>query len=114
MVVPGGSVLMMNTHYLNASTKALETDARINLYLIPKSQVQRESGIISFYTPFTHVPGQSRASARMSCPIRKDITLLNGQSHMHKRGVDYVAYLTDGEGTRLERRYKLQEWGEAI
>jgi hypothetical protein len=114
MVVPGGSVLMMNTHYLNASTRPLETDARINLYLIPKAQVTREAGIIFFYNPFIHVPGQSRASARMSCPIRKDITLLNSQSHMHKRGVDYVAYLTDAEGNRLDELYRTKEWEEVI
>jgi hypothetical protein len=114
MVVPGGSVLMMNTHYLNASTRPLETDARINLYLMPKEQVRREAGIIFFYNPFIHVAGNSRASARMSCPIRKDITLVNGQSHMHKRGVDYVAYLTDAEGNRLDELYRTKEWEEVV
>jgi hypothetical protein len=114
IVVPGGSVLLMNTHYLNASPRPLETEARINLYLKAKEQVTREAGIIFFYNPFIHVPGLSRASARMSCPIRKDITLVNGQSHMHKRGVDYAAYLTDAEGTWIDELYRTKEWEEVV
>ncbi len=112
--VPGGSVLMMNTHYLNASTRELQTDARINLYLIPREQVKREAGILFLYNPFIHIPGNSRASARMTCPIRKDITLVNAQSHMHRRGVDYAAYLTDAAGTRLDELYTTHEWEEVI
>jgi hypothetical protein len=114
IVVPGGSVLLMNTHYLNASPRPLETQARINLYLKDKAQVAREAGIIFFYNPFIHVPGQTRASARLSCPIRKDITLVNGQSHMHRRGVDYVAYLTDAEGTWIDELYRTKEWEEVV
>jgi hypothetical protein len=114
IVVPGGAVLLMNTHYLNASPRPLQTEARINLYLKPKAQVTREAGIIFFYNPFIHVPGHSRAQARMSCPIRKDITLVNSQSHMHKRGVDYVAYLTDPEGTFIDELYRTQEWEEVV
>ena len=114
MVVPGGAVLLMNTHYLNASPRPLETEARLNLYLIPRAQVTREAGIIFFYNPFIHVAGNSRASARMSCPIRKDITLLNSQSHMHRRGVDYVAYLTDPAGTWIDELYRTKEWEDVI
>jgi hypothetical protein len=114
IVVPGGSVLMMNTHYLNASTRELQTDARINFYLVPREQVKQEAGILFLYNPFIHIPGNSRSRARMTCPVRKDITLVNGQSHMHRRGVDYAAYLTDATGNRLDELYTTHEWEEVI
>ena len=36
----------MNTHYLNATGKALETDARVNVYTIPAAEVKTEGGQI--------------------------------------------------------------------
>jgi hypothetical protein len=114
LVLPGGSVLMMNTHYLNASAKPLLTDARVNFYTIPREQVKREAGLLFFYNPFIHIPAGGRAAARMACPIRKDITLVTAESHMHRRGVDYVAYLTDAEGNRLDELYRTKEWEEVV
>src|SRR5262249_12872726 len=39
---PGGTVLLMNPHYLNASPQALEPPARINVYTTPADQVKQE------------------------------------------------------------------------
>jgi hypothetical protein len=114
VVVPGGAVVMMNTHYLNASPRPLDTEARINFFVMPKEQVKREAGLLFFYNIFIHVPPNSRASARLSCPIRKDITLVNGASHMHKRGVDYTAHLTDGQGQPLSELYRTTNWEDVV
>jgi hypothetical protein len=114
MVLKGGSVLLMNTHYLNASPGALETDARINLYFIAKEKVKREAGILFFYNPFIYVPGQSMAVARRNCPVLSDINLVNSQSHMHKRGVDYVANLLGGDGQAVKELYRGTDWQEVI
>ena len=113
LVLPGGTILLMNTHYLNASPDTLNTDARINLYFTAKEKVKREAGILFFYNPFIYVPGQSTAVAKRSCPVLKDINLVNGQSHMHKRGVDYVANLVEGNGQVVNELYRGQEW-EAV
>jgi hypothetical protein len=91
-----GTVLVINTHYLNTSSKPLVADARINLYSIADKDVMFEGGELFFYNPFILVHAQSSATARMSCPITSDIKLLNGQSHMHRRGHDYVAKLGSG------------------
>jgi hypothetical protein len=114
LVLAGGSVLLMNTHYLNASPGPLETDARINLYFTAKEKVKREAGILFFYNPFIYLPEQSMAVARRSCPILKDINLVNGQSHMHKRGVDYFANLLDANGQMMKELYRGTEWQEVI
>ena len=108
--VAPGTVLIMNTHYINASPQPLTTDARINLYTVPIAQIQQEAGVLFFYNPFIKVAPMSTASARMSCPITKDVTLLNAQSHMHRRGVNYVANWNDGTGQKMEELYTNTEW----
>jgi hypothetical protein len=113
-VMPEGMVLLMNTHYLNASPDDLNTDARINLYFTDKAKVTQQAGILFFYNPFIYVPGQSTAQARRTCPILKDITLVNGQSHMHKRGVDYVANLVDANDGVMDELYRTAEWEQVV
>ena len=109
--IPAGGVVLLNAHYINATTQALDAEVRINLFTIPDSAVTTEAGIIFFYNPFIDIGPMSTSSARMSCPITKDITLLNAQSHMHKRGVNYLANLVDKTDTTLEMLYANKSWG---
>jgi hypothetical protein len=108
--VKGGTILVMNTHYLNASPKSLETDARINLYTIPAEQVKRDAGIIFFYNPIIRVPALGSAVARMACPVNREYTVFNLQTHMHKRGMGGEAYITDRNLNRMEKIYESNSW----
>ena len=108
--VPGGAVLLMNTHYLNAGPSPLSTTARINVYTIPAERVQKEGGVILFYNPFIRVPEQGQASARMRCPLSQNIMLSNIQSHMHRRGVGFSASLLNDKGVPIEELYRTNEW----
>jgi hypothetical protein len=105
-----GTVLLINTHYLNATSKPLTAEARINLYTIPDSAVTIEGGQLFFYNPFIRLHAQSTGSARMSCPITQDITVMSGQSHMHKRGTDYVANLTETVNGAPTQIYESHDW----
>lgn len=98
MRVHGDAVLLMNAHYVNASSEDLEPEVRINLYTIPESQVEHEGDIIFYYNPFIAVLAGSESRARMRCSINEDITLTNFQSHMHRRGVGYEATI-EGQDT---------------
>lgn len=109
-VIPAGTILLMNTHYLNASGQTLQTDARINLYTLAAADVTTEAGILFWYNPIIYVPSQEKRSAREVCPIRSDIQLVNGQSHMHKRGIGYVARELDATNTELGELYRGTEW----
>lgn len=110
MKVKPGAVLLMNTHYLNATTSTQATDARINVWTVPPESVKTEAGLVFFYNPFIRVDAHSKATARMTCPVPNDVTLLNVQSHMHKRGVGYVANLADGDGKVLQELYTNTKW----
>lgn len=108
--VPGGAVLLMNAHYLNARPMPLTAEIRMNIYTIPSSQMKHEGGLLFYYNPFIRVPTMSKASARMACKVTNDITITNIQSHMHKRGVNYVADLRNDKGEMMETLYQNTEW----
>jgi hypothetical protein len=91
MRVHAGAVLLMNAHYVNASSETVSPEVRINLHTIPKSQVSQEGDILFLYNPFIVVPALSESRARMRCGVHQDITLTNFQSHMHRRGTGYSA-----------------------
>ncbi|WP_437645331.1 hypothetical protein [Sorangium sp. So ce362] len=107
--VAPGTVLLMNTHYLNASSAPLETDARINLYTIADDEVEIEAGMLFHYNPFISVPARDESSARMRCTTEKDISVVRIQSHMHRRGVGYVAQKVDLDG-KMTELYAHEKW----
>lgn len=108
--VPGGAVLLMNAHYLNASGAKVKATARMNLVAVPRDTVTDEAGVLFWYNFYIRVPALGTAEARMRCPITRDATLLNVQSHMHRRGVGYQADLLDPSGTVVERLYENDHW----
>ena len=94
MKVRAGAVLLMNTHYVNASGQTLHPDVRMNLYTVPHEAVHTEGDILFLYNPFIGVPALGKSRARWRCPVHQDITLSNVQSHMHARGKGYAAMVT--------------------
>lgn len=107
--VPGGAVMLMNTHYLNAGTKPLTAEARVNVYTIPDGQMKQEGGVLFFYNPVINIPAGGSSTARMSCQVPSDLTVTNIQSHMHRRAVNYEAFLYDKSGQR-ESLYTNNDW----
>lgn len=108
--VEPGTVLLMNTHYLNASAEPVETDARINLHTLPDEEVKVEAGVLFHYNFFIHVPAGGAASARMRCPVEHDIEIVRLQSHMHRRGVGFAANLVPGGGGAMTEIYATTRW----
>ncbi|APR80902.1 Hypothetical protein A7982_06249 [Minicystis rosea] len=93
--VPANAVLLMNAHYVNASADALDPTVSIKLHTISESEMKEEGDVLFLYNIFIKVDAQSKADARMRCPVHNDITITTAQSHMHARGVDYEARVGD-------------------
>jgi len=110
--VPAGSVVLMNTHYLNATSEPLETDTRINLYSIPDADVKTEAGVLTFYDPFILVPANGSGSSRMRCPVPNDVNLVSVTSHMHRRGVHFEAGLVGASGTMKDTLFETDRWAD--
>jgi hypothetical protein len=105
-----GTVLVINTHYLNATSQPLITEARLNLYTLPDKDVVQEGGFLFYYNPFIRIPARSAASSRMRCTLPQDITLISGQSHMHRRGIGYTASVVDPSDGSLTQIYESHDW----
>jgi len=96
MKVRAGAILLMNAHYINTTAEVLKPEVRINLYTVPEADVKTEGDILFLYNPFIYVAPQSQGRAHMRCPVHKDITIQNVQSHMHARGNGYAAVVGGG------------------
>jgi hypothetical protein len=108
--IPSGSILALDLHVLNASSKPLDVTVVTNFNTIPQSQATVEAGIYFFYNPFIRVPAGAKSQARMSCPLTSNVTIVNAQSHMHKRGLGAVANLEDSSGNVLQQLYTSSTW----
>jgi len=109
MRVPPDTVLLMNAHYINATTSELTPTVDITLETIEQEALEQEGSVLFWYNLFIKVPGQSEAHATTICDIPHDTTLSNAQSHMHARGVDYSATVIDPSGERTEM-YSNTKW----
>lgn len=106
-----GEVLLVQSHYLNATTEQLDTEVRVNLWK-SASPAEIEAGTLFFYDWAIVVP-PGESTARMHCIIPEDITLVFAMSHMHRRGVGYDSWLVDADAPRPEGSlYATTAWEE--
>jgi hypothetical protein len=105
-----GTVLLLNTHYLNATPKQVSCEARVNLWTVPKEEVTQEAGVFLFYDPIIRVPSMASSYAEMSCPAFSDITVLNVQTHMHARGLGGEIQILPAGGGTPNKIYTSDTW----
>lgn len=104
-----GSVLLVQTHYLNAGNEDLAAQVRLNLWTAA-SPPPIEAGTLFFYDWAIHVPAGQTASAQMRCRVPADVELIFGMSHMHRRGVGYQATLDTGGGAEPVMLFETTDW----
>jgi hypothetical protein len=97
MRLPAASVVLLETHYLNAGDAALDAVARVNLWFAP-APVATLAGTLFLYDWAILVPPHAEARAEMRCAIPEAITLLGAVPHMHARGVGFDATLEPAGG----------------
>jgi len=107
--VPPGSVLLVQTHYLNASPDPLDAEVRLNLWYTPEPATG-EAGTLFFYDWAIVVPAGEPASARMRCQVPADVDLIFGTSHMHRRGVAYQAVVEKPGAAEPELLFETDLW----
>lgn len=104
-----GSVLLVQTHYLNAGVAALDAEVRLNLWYAP-TPAAIEAGTLFFYDWAIVVPAGGTATAHMRCQLPGDVQLLFGMSHMHRRGVGYRAVLEPADGGAPAELFATTAW----
>jgi Copper type II ascorbate-dependent monooxygenase, C-terminal domain len=110
--LPKKTVVVMSVHYLNASSRAMDVDARLNLVTIPRHDVDIEAGLLYLDNRFLYVPPLGTSIAEMHCPVPSDVFLANLQSHMHARGGFFSAAVHRKNEAFREVLYETQKWIE--
>jgi hypothetical protein len=104
-----GQVILVQSHYLNATEAAVT--AEIHFSLTPaRAPVEQEAGTLFFYDFAISVPAQSTFTAKMHCEVPDDLHLVFAMSHMHRRGVAYRSWIVPATETAKEDLYMGQDW----
>jgi len=106
-----GEILLLTAHYLNPSATALDTHVDFRLHTMDPRAVQHEAGSVFFYNYQISIPPMSEVTVTRTCPIDRDINLALLWSHMHSRGIGFVATTNDPTaGARI--LYATTTWSE--
>jgi hypothetical protein len=105
----GEEVVLVQSHYLNTTSSAIDADVRLNLWRATEP-VTAEAGTLFFYDYAIAVPAHGQATARMHCVLPEDVQVSYAMSHMHKRGVGYRSWLTGGDLEEPRSLFETDRW----
>ena len=113
--------LMLQTHFVNASTQKTPDDAEVavNFHTIPKDQVQHEMGTL-FATKQSIRVCKSNPTPTFSgtCQFKGDqpVNIIGANGHFHSRGKEFAMYKWDGTSITQppdsDRFYQSKTWDD--
>lgn len=114
--------IMLQTHYVNASTQATPTDAgrvRVNFWHIPQAEVVHEMGTL-FATKQSIRVCESNPEPQFngSCSFgsSEPVTVIGANGHFHSRGKQFQMFAWDGESASMppeaDRFYVSERWDD--
>lgn len=113
--------LMVQTHYVNATTQKTPNagQVRINLWHIPDGEIVHEMGTV-FATKQSIRVCQSNPEPEYagSCQFNspEPVHVIGANGHFHSRGKQFDMYLWDGKSTEMpsdaDRFYRSEAWDE--
>ena len=108
-----GEVLILEAHYINSTEHDLDAHVEMITHTMNVDDVKEEAGTIYFNNFRINVPARGSAHTEMSCTLPQDINLASLWSHMHARGVKFVAETDDAEAAeKLGTLYEELDWAE--
>lgn len=108
-----GEVILLESHYINATDKDIDAHVKLMLHTVDLAQVKFEAGTLMFNNITLQIPAHSHTRVTLTCPLSTDIYPALLWSHMHSRGVDFVATSDDEAATRkLGTLYHETNWSE--
>jgi hypothetical protein len=106
-IAPHQSV-MLQTHYINATTSDLSVTSEVDLEIGPAGSVTTPLAPLLFYNLGLQVPvGISTAAA--TCTMTEDLNVIMVAGHMHKDGTDFKLDLASGGG-QPQQIYETLTW----
>lgn len=81
-----GSVLMVQTHWINASNKALDGQTVFNVQALPPDPKRQPAQLFAATTTSVDLPAHGPAHASTSCTIQSDLQFFTIGGHAHEWG----------------------------
>ena len=96
LLIPAGSSLDLNSHYVNKTNAVMKGEAQINLYTVDKSTVQRVVQALDLGNSNLSIPANNRVTITKSFTFDRPRKVLTLTSHMHKLGEKFVIKINGG------------------
>ena len=96
MRVPVGTMLDVNSHYVNSTTSEINGEAEANLYTVPAAQVQFEAQALNLANTDLTLPAGRDTTIKKTFRFTKLTRVVMLTSHMHKRGTRFVVRISGG------------------
>lgn len=105
----GSDGIRLNAHYFNLSKQEIVAKVTVAIDYVEVDQVTHKAAQIHLNDGTVNVPpGTGTAGGSLTIPAEVgDIYLVSLQSHMHRRGLNFVA--STGDGSKL---YETESWHE--
>jgi hypothetical protein len=111
--IKAGELLMIQTHYVNASTQKTQTGLGkvvINFHGMDPQSVRAEMGTMFANNRNLFLRAGQEASYTSVCPVPDAVTLLAVTGHFHSRGREFTVAVTDPSGNAGPQIYRSTQW----
>ncbi len=109
LLMPAGSSYDMNSHYVNKTGQATTGEVHVNLYTIPKAEVQHVVKSLDLANQEFSLPAGQRITVSKNFTFNKPRTVLMLTSHTHKLGEKFVIKINGGSRNG-EIVYESTDW----
>ena len=96
LLIPAGTSLDLNSHYVNKTDAVMKGEAQINLYTVDPLSVTRVVKTLDLGNQNLPIPANSRVTLTKSFTFDKPRKVLTLTSHMHKLGERFVIKINGG------------------
>jgi hypothetical protein len=108
-----GEVVILQAHYVNTTGNDLDAHVSLKMHVVELAKVEQEAGSIMFNNGALSVPPHTKSRTTMTCTLPQDIHLALLWSHMHSRGIHFLATSDDPEAAAaLGDLYEEESWSE--
>jgi hypothetical protein len=121
-VLDSSEWLMLQTHYVNASTQKVPDNkgaVSVNFYTLPKSEVKQELGTLFATNQNIRVCAKNPTPTfEQGCQIKSaaPVTVIGANGHFHGRGKEFSIYSWDGKQSSTpaesQRFYTSKQWDD--
>lgn len=109
MKVPKGQQIVVQTHYINATSQSREVEDDVTVKLLRPEEVKTFANAYVVADTQFKIPPQSTFTRTATCTVDKDLDLVLIMGHMHEWGAHYKLERLDDQGKSLDTFFDI-DW----